>query len=408
MKRTIGFITALLMSVLLFAGCNYNITPGAPQGVTAVNCSKQGMADGQIIGVNNTMEYRIEGSETYTPITTDTVTNLQAGKYYVRYKQTDEHFMSDDTEVVISEPQQPNGGPGAKAVNCTYNGANDGKIQNVDNTMEYSADGGNAYLQISANEITGLSPGTYYVRYKSPRSEATQVKIMQPAIQPGEPVDVSVTKTSVTLQYIDGCEYSMDGTNWQTSTKFSNLKPGKVYTFYQRVKATDTTLASNTSSASIKTLEKYNMNYETPNYSNDSSTYLVAMGGESEINVRRGPGTSYYVETVVSAGDTYSASAYKSVNGTKWMYFPSLNGWISSNCLVEIKYYSYTAYVVDITSDSYLILRDTPSYSSKQIGKIPYDEYDLPLYNAKGDFWLTYYKGKYGWINKKYIEFERK
>lgn len=391
----------------MFTGCDLLGTPDAPQGVTGVNCSKQGAADGQITGVNSSMEYRSESSETYIEITSDTVTGLSPGIYCVRYKKTDENFASGDTKITISEPTTQNAGPNPKAVNCTYYEANDGKIQNVDNTMEYSADGGNSYLQISSNEITGLSPGTYYVRYISPQSQATQVKIMQPANSPGQPVDVNVTKTSITLQYVDGCEYSIDGNNWQSGTEFSNLKPGKVYTLYQRIKATDTTLASNTVSASIKTLDKYNMDYVTPNYSNDTSTYLVYMAGETEINVRRGPASSYYAETAVAVGDTYTASAYQSVNGTKWMYFPSLNGWISSRCLVELKYYSYTGCVVDITSDSYLILRDSPSLSSGQLGKIPYDEYGLPIYNTSGDFYLTYYNGKYGWISKKYIELER-
>lgn len=93
--------------------------------------------------------------------------------------------------------------------------------------MEYSVDGGNSYLQITSNEILGLSPNTYYVRYKSPQSQATKVIIMQPADPPGQPVDVNRTKTSITHQYVDGCEYSIDGNNWQDSTNLTNLKPGK-------------------------------------------------------------------------------------------------------------------------------------------------------------------------------------
>ena len=405
MKKVVSLLIILCIS--LFSGCDYSVLPDAPEGVAGIDCSKQGAADGQITGVNSSMEYKPEGSESYIEITTDIITGLKAGKYYVRYKKTDSNFMSEDTEILISEPAVQNGGPVVKGVNCTYNGADDGKIQNVDNTMEYSADGGNSYLQITSNEITGLSPNTYFVRYKSPQSQATKVIIMQPANPPAEPVDVSRTKTSITLQNVDGCEYSINGNSWQASTNFTNLKPGREYTFYQRVKATDTTLASSPSSASISTLEKYNMEYITPSYSNDSSDYLVYMTGETEINVRRGPGTSYYAETAVSVGDSYTASAYKSVKGTKWVYFPTLNGWISSRCLIKLKYSSYSGYVVDVDSDSYLILRDSPSYSSKELDQIPYDEYGLPIYNTSGQFYLTYYNGQYGWISKKFIELER-
>lgn len=405
MKKLIFIVT--IICVLLLSGCYLSVLPDEPEGVAGIDCSKQGANDGQITGVNSSMEYKPEGSEVYIEITNDTITGLKAGKYFVRYKQTDENFMSEDKEILISEPAVQNSGPVVKGVNCTYSGADDGKIQNVDNTMEYSVDGGNSYLQITSNEILGLSPNTYYVRYKSPQSQATRVIIMQPANPPGQPVDVNRTKTSVTLQYVDGCEYSIDGNNWQTSTSFTNLKPGKEYTFYQRIKATDATLASSATSANISTLEKYNMDYITPSYSNDNNEYLVYMFGENEINVRRGPSTSYYIETAVSVGDSYTASAYKSVKGTKWIYFPTLNGWISSRCLIKLKYNLYSGYVVDVDSDSYLILRDSPSYSSKELDQIPYDESGLPIYNTSGQFYLTYYNGQYGWISKKFIELER-
>ncbi len=410
MRKLIGIIT-LLSCIVLFAGCNAFV-PDPPEGLTGISCSASGVSDGKITGVDSSMEYRSESSESYIEIASDTVTGLSAGKYYVRYKKTDEHFMSDDVEVLVSEPSvyasadAVVAGPNVKAVNCTSYGANNGKIQNVDSTMEYSVDGGNSYLQISSNEITGLEPGTYYVRYKDPQSVDSSVTVMQPANKPVAPASVNVTKTSVTLKYVDGCEYSIDGVNWQSDTTFEDLKPGKKYVFYQRVKASGTTLESESSAAEIKTVENYNKNYETPSYSNDSSEYLVFMSGESEINVRRGPGASYYIETSVAVWDTYNASAYKIVNGTKWVYFPSLNGWISSNCLVELQYNSYTGYVVNIDDDSYLIMRDSPSYSSKEIGKIPYDEYGLPIYNTSGEFYLTYYKNKFCWISKKYIKLE--
>lgn len=70
---------------------------------------------------------------------------------------------------------------------------------------------------------------------------------------PAAPTAASVDKTSITLNAVDGCEYSKDGTNWQTGTEFTGLLPGTEYTFYQRLKATDNTNASAASSATIST-----------------------------------------------------------------------------------------------------------------------------------------------------------
>ena len=61
---------------------------------------------------------------------------------------------------------------------------------------------------------------------------------------PEAPTKENATKNSVTLTAVDGCEYSMDGTSWQDSTTFSGLNPNTAYTFYQRVKATDSAVAS--------------------------------------------------------------------------------------------------------------------------------------------------------------------
>lgn len=67
---------------------------------------------------------------------------------------------------------------GLVAVAETIDGKNDGKIRNVDSGMEYSMDG-TAYTVISSNELTGLSDGTYLVRYKETQnyyaSPVTQV-----------------------------------------------------------------------------------------------------------------------------------------------------------------------------------------------------------------------------------------
>ena len=63
----------------------------------------------------------------------------------------------------------------------------------------------------------------------------------------------SRTDTSITLNTISGCEYSINGTTWQDSTTFSGLSSGTTYTFYARYKETSTSYASVSSSSSITT-----------------------------------------------------------------------------------------------------------------------------------------------------------
>lgn len=75
-------------------------TPTTPAGV---NETILGKADGKLIGVDATMEYRKVGESTYTPITDIAVTNLAAGTYYVRYKERDNFYLSGEKQIVIAQ-----------------------------------------------------------------------------------------------------------------------------------------------------------------------------------------------------------------------------------------------------------------------------------------------------------------
>lgn len=70
-----------------------------------------------------------------------------------------------------------------------------------------------------------------------------------------KPVALTVTDTSVLLQSVAGYEYMMTGGSWQDGATFSGLTSGQTYDFFQRVKETSTTLASETSEKlSVKTV----------------------------------------------------------------------------------------------------------------------------------------------------------
>ena len=53
------------------------------------------------------------------------------------------------------------------------------------------------------------------------------------------PVVESNDKSSITLAFVEGYEYSLDGINWQSDATFNGLESGVEYTFYQRVRVTN-------------------------------------------------------------------------------------------------------------------------------------------------------------------------
>lgn len=61
------------------------------------------------------------------------------------------------------------------------------------------------------------------------------------------------TSTSITLIAIEGAEYSLDGVIWQDSPTFDGLAANTEYTFYARLKATETANASEVAVLTIKT-----------------------------------------------------------------------------------------------------------------------------------------------------------
>ncbi len=69
-------------------------------------------------------------------------------------------------------------------------------------------------------------------------------------LRPATPVAPTVAfegNGKVELEIIDGCEYSMDGVEWQSGNVFRGLLPNTLYTFYCRVAETSETPASHMS-----------------------------------------------------------------------------------------------------------------------------------------------------------------
>ena len=81
------------------------------------------------------------------------------------YKWSDNTTAAKSIAWSIAKADGPAAPTGLTGVAPTTDGGSDGKITGVTTEMEYSADG-SSYTACSGTEITGLSAGTYYVRYQ--------------------------------------------------------------------------------------------------------------------------------------------------------------------------------------------------------------------------------------------------
>jgi ribosomal protein S27E len=105
----------------------------------------------------------------------------------------------------------------------------------------------------SPNVFHNLKPNTTYKCYmeipdvSNSRSEpllVTTKNRVPCTTTPLAPMVDDFTTTKISLVGVTGYEYRMADGEWQNSTVFSNLEPDTEYTFYQRIKETNTEFAS--------------------------------------------------------------------------------------------------------------------------------------------------------------------
>lgn len=232
------------------------------------------------------MEYSTDNGNTWTRVTGTEITGLTSGKILIRYAETDTTKPGQATEIVIPAyvaptPSEKNDGPAAPdkskitVTAPTGKDTADGKITGVDETMEYSTDGGKTWKDVSGKEITGLSGGsniiirvketdttkagaqlTLYVKeYTTPAENPEKDNPQTPVVKKDGPKAPSASKVKASAPTgktaSDGkitgvdttMEYSTDyGKTWHdvTGTEITNLSAGEVWI---RVKETADTAA---------------------------------------------------------------------------------------------------------------------------------------------------------------------
>ncbi|MEN1762218.1 S-layer homology domain-containing protein [Anoxynatronum sibiricum] len=142
-----------------------------PTGLAGIAPTSTANNDGKITGTTTTMEYKQPSSSTWLEVTGTEITGLSAGTYKVRFKAKTGFHASPSVDVTVPEyvaPNQDQSAPtGLAGIAPTSTANNDGKITGTTTTMEYKLHASSTWLEVTGTEITGLSAGTYKVRFKA-------------------------------------------------------------------------------------------------------------------------------------------------------------------------------------------------------------------------------------------------
>lgn len=138
----------------------------------------------------------VSGEQTDVGTYTATATGLSNSNYKLPAQKT------VTFEIVKAQREAP---ISVTATGTTYKGGTDGKLNNVDSSMEYRKDGENEWHSITGDTVEGLSTGKYYVRYKDSKNyyassdkevyvaNGQEIKVKVPASQVGYTLSVSNT-----------------------------------------------------------------------------------------------------------------------------------------------------------------------------------------------------------------------
>ena len=141
---------------------------------------------------------------------------------------------------------------------------------------------------------------------------------------PSVPVVESCDAQSITLVVVEGCEYSIDGANWQSSNVFKNLKSETEYTFYQRVKESKTSKQSGSSEPlKTKTPKGYTITFCYNDGSDSSFTKIKTQGVTLSLGSVSKSGYTFLGWSHTPNGTTFISSYAEDKNATfyaKWAY----------------------------------------------------------------------------------------
>ena len=127
----------------------------APTSVTATGTTYKGGTDGKLNNVDSSMEYRKDGENEWRSITGDTVEGLSTGKYYVRYKDSNNYYASSDKEVYVANGQEIKVKVPASQVGYTLSVSNTVVDYNESSTLTFALNKGYSKTEDFAVKVNG-------------------------------------------------------------------------------------------------------------------------------------------------------------------------------------------------------------------------------------------------------------
>ena len=127
----------------------------APTSVTATGTTYKGGTDGKLNNVDSSMEYRKAGENEWRSITGDTVEGLSTGKYYVRYKDSNNYYASSEKEVYVANGQEIKVKVPASQVGYTLSVSNTVVDYNESSTLTFTLNKGYSKTKNFAVKVNG-------------------------------------------------------------------------------------------------------------------------------------------------------------------------------------------------------------------------------------------------------------
>ena len=126
-----------------------------------------GEDSGVLSNVDSSMRYSVDGGATWRAVEGSSVKleGVSAENDVRVYRPGNGTDVLDSDVQTIDVMQAAR--PEASGVDCTTAAQDDGSIAGVDATMEYRAASDSDWADVEGDEVTGLAPGTYYVRVKA-------------------------------------------------------------------------------------------------------------------------------------------------------------------------------------------------------------------------------------------------
>jgi hypothetical protein len=305
-----------------------SISENVPTGTTigTFSVTDPDVGDSATFQLYDSGSYPDNGSFTIsgTTLKSNAIFNYESkSSYSIRVRATDAGGLTYDKTLTISITNVTITVSASATTNVTCNGGSNGVITVSSATggtavYTYSIDGTNYQ---AGTTFSSLSAGSYTIYAKDSYGEVgtTSVTVTQPNIvsftsTPTNPTCNSSTDGSITVSSVSGgvapYTYSIDGTNYQTGTTFSNLSNG-TYTVYTKdssgcIRTTTTGLNRTQVTATITSTNLYC-------YNGGDGTIVISnvSGGQGgPYSTKLGSGGTYQVLSTSRTYSSLSAGSY--------------------------------------------------------------------------------------------------